>query len=68
MKELIIKVEGMVCNGCENRVQNVVKQIGGVEKVIANHKEGKVNITLNKDVDKEIIKEKIEDIGFKVKE
>lgn len=68
MKELIIKVEGMVCNGCENRVQNVVKQIEGVEKVIANHKNGTVIIILNKEIDKEIIKEKIEDIGFKVKE
>lgn len=68
MKELIIKVEGMVCNGCENRVQNVVSQIEGVEKVIANHKDGTVNITLNKEIDTKIIKERIEDIGFKIKE
>lgn len=27
MKETIIKVEGMVCNGCENRVQNALKTI-----------------------------------------
>lgn len=68
MKELIIKVEGMVCNGCENRVQNVVKQIEGVEKVVANHKDGLVIVTLNKEIDKRIIKEKIEDIGFEVKD
>ncbi len=67
MKELIINVEGMVCNGCENRVQNVVKQIDGVEKVVANYKTGTVIITLNKEVREEIIKEKIEDINFKVK-
>lgn len=68
MKEIIIKVEGMVCNGCENRVQNVVKQIAGVEKVVAKHEEGIVTITLNKDINIELIKEKIEDIGFKVTE
>ena len=68
MKELIIKVEGMVCNGCENRVQNVIKQIEGVEKVIAKHEDGTVAIILNKEIDNEIIKEKIEDIGFTVKE
>lgn len=67
MKELIIKVDGMVCNGCENRVQNVVKQIEGVEKVVANHKNGTVTITLNKEINQEKIKEKIEDIGFTVK-
>ena len=31
MKELIINVEGMVCGGCENRVNNVLSQIEGVE-------------------------------------
>lgn len=67
MKELIIKVEGMLCNGCENRVQNVLKQIEGVEKVVANHKDETVTITLNHEINKEIIKEGIENIGFKVK-
>lgn len=67
MKELIIRVEGMVCSGCENRVKNAVEQIEGVEKVVASHKEGIVTVTLNQDIDKEIIKDRIEDIGFKVK-
>ena len=35
MKETIIKVKGMVCNGCENRVQNALKTIDGIEEVIA---------------------------------
>ncbi len=68
MKELNIKVEGMVCNGCENRVQNAVKQIDGVENVVADYKTGTATITLSKDVRKEVIKEKIEDIGFEVKD
>ena len=68
MKEIIIKVEGMVCNGCENRVQNALKQIDGVENVVASYKTGTVTITLSKDVSKEVIKEKIEDIGFEVKD
>ena len=67
MKELIFNVEGMVCNGCENRVQNALKTIDGVEEVIANHENGTVKVTLNKEVDENKIKEKIEDIGFEVK-
>ena len=67
MKELIFNVEGMVCNGCENRVQNALKTIEGVEEVIANHENGTVKVTLNKEVDENTIKEKIEDIGFEVK-
>ena len=68
MKELIIKVNGMTCGGCENRVQNVLKTIDGIQNVIASHKNGTVTITSKNDVSLDIIKEKIEDIGFEVKE
>ncbi len=67
MKELVIKIEGMMCTGCENRVQNAVKTIDGVEGVIANHNDGTVKVTLNKDVDQKVIEEKLEDIGYEVK-
>ena len=66
MKETIIKVEGMVCNGCENRVQNALKTIEGVKSVNANHTNGKVTITSSEEVLESVMKEKIEDIGFKV--
>lgn len=68
MKEIIIKVEGMVCNGCENRVQNAVKQIEGVENVVADYKAGTVKITTIESLDENLIKEKIEDSGFEVKD
>lgn len=66
MKEIILNVKGMMCEGCENRIQNVVKNIVGVETVKADHNTGKVTITLNKDVKKEIIAEAIDDIGYEV--
>lgn len=68
MQELVIKVEGMACSGCENRIQNAVGQIEGVEKVIANHKNGIVIVTLNQDINQDLVKGKIEEIGFEVKE
>lgn len=67
MKEIILNVEGMVCEGCENRVINALKTIKEVEEVKADHKEGKVYITLNSEIQKDVLKEKIEDIGFEVK-
>ena len=66
MKEIILNVKGMVCNGCENRVQNALKNIEGVEEVIANHNDGTVKVTSKEEVSKDVIKEKIEDIGFEV--
>ncbi len=68
MKETIIKVEGMVCNGCENRVQNALKNIEGVENVVADHTTGIVTVTSKNEVEESVLKEKIEDIGFEVKE
>lgn len=68
MKELVIKVEGMVCGGCENRVQNALKTLDGIEGVIANYKKGIVKLKINEKIKEEIIKEKIEDLGFTVKE
>lgn len=65
-KETIIKVNGMVCEGCENRVQNALKNIEGVENVIANHNNGTVTVTSEEKVSKSIMEEKIEDIGFEV--
>ena len=68
MKEMIIKVSGMVCGGCENRVKNAVKSIEGVEDVTADHTSGVVTIKANEDVLEEKVKERIEDIGFEVVE
>lgn len=63
MKETIIKVQGMACEGCENRIQNALKNMEGIEKVVANHKEGIVTVTANETLINDI-KEKIEDLGF----
>ena len=66
MKDIELKVEGMVCNGCENRVKNALKNINGVEGVDANYTTGIVKVTTSDDVLENTIKEKIEDIGFEV--
>jgi copper chaperone len=66
MKETIINVKGMVCNGCENRVMNALKNISGVEAVTADHNTGKVTVTSNEDVSESVIKETLENIGFEV--
>ncbi len=63
MKETIIKVQGMACEGCEKRIQNALKNMEGIENVVANHKEGTVTVIANETLIN-IIKEKIEDLGF----
>ena len=66
MKESIIKVKGMVCGGCENRVKNALGEIEGVEKVEASFETGIVKVTADEKVEKKILEDTIDDIGFEV--
>lgn len=68
MEEIKLNVNGMVCGGCEKRVVNAVSTIEGVKEVIANYNEGTVVVKSDTKISEDIIKEKIEDIGFEVKE
>lgn len=65
MEEFILNVKGIMCEGCENRIQNALKNMDGIETVKADHTKGTVTI-LGKNIDIDKIKEKIEDIGFEV--
>ena len=68
MKEIIIKVSGMMCGGCESRVQNAIKLLAGVEEVVANHEDGIVKVVSAENVTIESVKEAIEDLGFDIVE
>lgn len=66
MKEIILKVKGMMCGGCENRVKNAIGNIEGVEKVTADHTTGEVVVTARDNVSQNIIEEVLEDIGYEI--
>lgn len=66
MKKISLKVNGMVCNGCENRVINALKDIDGIESVSANHNSGTVIVTLKEETEDRIIEETIENLGFEI--
>lgn len=40
-----LKVDGMVCGACANRVQTVAKRVDGVGEVIVSHERGTAQIT-----------------------
>lgn len=66
MKELRIKINGMVCGGCENRVKTALSEITGIESVDADHNTGMVTIKSENDLDVAQIKERITDLGFEI--
>ena len=65
-----IRISGMSCTGCENRVENVLKNIENIESVNANYNTGIVEIGTNdiKNLDINVIKETLEDLGYDILE
>lgn len=66
--EKTILVEGMKCEGCVTRVRNVLSDMKEVTDCNVSLENKQANITLKKDIDNEIIKNKIENLGFTVTE
>lgn len=61
---MTIYIDGMHCDGCIKRVENILKNIKEIKTYQVYLK--KAEITLKKDIDLNTIKEKIENLGFKV--
>ena len=68
MKEFKIKINGMACGGCENRVKTALSTIKGVESVEADHVTGIVTVNSEGDLEISQIKEKITDLGYEIVE
>ncbi len=61
------KVDGMHCEHCKNRVEEVVNDIQGVVGKV-NLKKGELTVSYAVDVNDEIIKARIEKHGYQVTE
>ncbi|MBQ3577829.1 MAG: metal-transporting ATPase, partial [Firmicutes bacterium] len=62
-----LKVEGMMCMHCENRVKKALEAIDGVESAVCSHEAGAAVVTLSKDVPYEVMKKAVEDQDYEVK-
>ena len=60
-------VDGMHCENCANRIKKVLSSFAEIKDIDVNLDTKKVIITLNKEIDDNTIKNKIEDLGFEVK-
>jgi len=61
-----ILIEGMSCGHCSKRVEEALKSVNGVKSVSVLLDEKKANVVLKNDVDNEILRKTVEDIGFEV--
>ena len=56
----------MHCEGCANRVKNTLSMISGVKSCMVSLEDKKVELVLTKEISDDVIKEKIESLGFSV--
>lgn len=65
MKKISLKIEGMHCEGCSNRLTRVLKNLDGVNSANVSLENKKADIEYNEDtLNIEEIKEAISDAGF----
>ncbi len=66
MKEVVLKIEGMHCNGCSTRLERVLNNLEGVNKAKVELEKAEATIEFDETkISIEKIKETIEDAGFK---
>lgn len=66
MRNIVLDVEGMVCGGCEKRIQNALSKVEGVKEVVANHVKGKVNLTVEDSFNEKVLEDRISELGFNI--
>ena len=60
-----VRIDGMHCEHCYARVHNILNSMDGVSAKVYG-KKGVAKIKLEKDMDEQIFKDAIEDLGYKV--
>ena len=65
--ELIIRVEGMMCQHCEKRVRDTLEAFDEIESAIADHTSGTVKLRVKGESDLKKIRKAISSAGYKMK-
>ena len=45
VEDVVLRVDGMTCEGCEGRIRGALQRLSGVHGVAASHERGEVRVT-----------------------
>ena len=62
-----LRIKGMMCEHCENRVRAALEALPQVTSAQVSHKAGTAVVTLNAPVDDDVMKTAVEEQGYQVK-
>lgn len=65
--EIVINVEGMMCEHCEKRVKDCLEALDEIDIAVSDYKSGTVKLTLSGEADLKKIKKVISAAGYKMK-
>lgn len=66
--KVTLKVEGMMCGHCEKHVKDALEKVEGVISAEANHKKKCAVVTLEKEVNSELLVAAVKEAGYEVKD
>jgi len=66
MKEITIKIDGMMCPMCENHVNETIRNGFNVKKVTSSHKAGETVILAKDSIEKEALEKAVTALGYKM--
>lgn len=64
-KEIIVKIDGMMCGHCEAHMTEAFMKLDGVKKAKCSHVDKKAVLTVTKDISKDIIEKTVKATGYK---
>ena len=64
--EKVIRIEGMMCPHCEERVKQALEALPQVSSAVVSHTSGTAEVTLSAEISDEILKKTVEEQGYKV--
>lgn len=67
-REVKFQAEGIVCSGCAEDMQTILRNLDGIESAEVNFAKGTISIRYDpEEIEEEIILEKVKSLGFKTK-
>ena len=64
--EKTLKIEGMMCMHCEERVKKCLEETDGVTEAVVSHQTGTATVKMSKDIPYDELKKTVEEQGYKV--
>lgn len=66
MKQITLKIDGMMCGMCESHVNDAVRRAFPVKKVTSSHSKGETVILTEADIPEEALRRAIGETGYTV--